>query len=609
MAKFKIHELIDGYESSDGSGFVGKRFFRREITGAATVSASKKRRSRIRRASRWLAEIFGYTNIKTYGFLFLTFGLLTVLFHFAADFIRPYLPLINPTDKISLIAGIIFAILSVPMMILDGPMSQVLQEYLITDIIFFDFLCIKRMPPIEKTFATNPVGAVLIGSLLGVIGLFVPTIWVVGSILLVVYTALSVESPEFSLFSTILVLPYLSAGRAEDYGILAALVIITSVAFFRKLLFGKRVLNLEQYDILIVILLLGIMISGVRSLEWSIKYISLSLVYVLVGNIITNRRLADCAVNAIIFSAILPAVSSIIEFVGRIASESFEAVYYDGISSIFSSREIAAAHFAVSVAMAVAMAIQTSGWIRFSYISLGAFIFIGLLITFEPFAYIAVILAIAAYLAIRKGKGFVLLILPLAAVPYALMLIFPQQIASIIGISTDGLYPVDIIRLWEATLDIFSKNVFLGIGIGSEVFLAEIAKYGFQVTNSHNLFLEIAAEAGVFALLAFILIIWVRMRHRVVYNKYLAKSDIRIISSSAACAAFVLITIGATVYIWQDLSLYYLFWCVFGVGSATLRIAKQEWDDRQLYSRMMVSFHESANNEFSSVDVPLRREK
>ena len=202
-----------------------------------------------------------------------------------------------------------------------------------------------------------------------------------------------------------------------------------------------------------------------------------------------------------------------------------------------------------------------------------------------------------------------LLILPLAAVPYALMLIFPQQIASIIGISTDGLYPADIIRLWEATLDIFSKNAFLGIGIGSEVFLAEIAKYGFQVTNSHNLFLEIAAEAGVFALLAFILIIWVRMRHRVVYNKYLAKSDIRIISSSAACAVFVLITIGATVYIWQDLSLYYLFWCVFGVGSATLRIAKQEWDDRQLYSRMMVSFHESANNEFSSVDVPLRREK
>jgi hypothetical protein len=99
------------------------------------------------------------------------------------------------------------------------------------------------------------------------------------------------------------------------------------------------------------------------------------------------------------------------------------------------------------------------------------------------------------------------------------------------------------------------------------------------------------------------------MRHRVTYHKYLKKSDIRIISSSASCAVFVLITIGATVYIWQDLSLFYLFWCVFGIGSATLRIAKQESDDRELYSKMMVNFHESGNSEFSSIDVPLKKEK
>ena len=91
------------------------------------------------------------------------------------------------------------------------------------------------------------------------------------------------------------------------------------------------------------------------------------------------------------------------------------------------------------------------------------------------------------------------------------------------------------------------------------------------------------------------------------YQKYLIKSDVDVISSSASCAVFVLITIGATVYIWQDFSLYYLFWCVFGIGSATLRVAKQESDDRELYSKMMVNFHESANNEFSSVDLPVRK--
>ena len=612
MSKFKLHELIDGYESSDGENFVGRRFFRREITGAATISASRRRRSKVNSFSVWLTDLLSYTNIKTFGFIFLTFGLLTVLLYFARGFLSAYIPV---TDEISLAAGIIFAALSIPMLILDGPMSQVLQEYLITDLVFFDFLCIKRMPPSEKEFAPNPPAAILIGSAIGIIGLFVPTIWVVGVVLFALYAYLSIESPEFSLFSSILIVPYLSVNRPEEYGILVTLVIITSISFVRKLIFGKRVLNLEQYDILIGLMLLAVLVSGIvlsgrESFGWSVKYISLSLVYILVGNIITNRRLADCAVNAIIFSAVLPAFTSVIEFIRLIATRSFTEIYYDGISSVFSSREIAAAHFAVSVAMAVAMAIQTSGMIRAGYIAIGAFIFLGLLLTFEPFAYIAVILAIGAYLAVRKGKAFSLLLLPIAAVPYLLMFFVPSDIlGKIIGISTDGLYPADILKLWAASLEIFGEHPMLGIGIGSEAFSSAISKFDFSVTNSHNLFIELAAEAGIVALLAFILILWVRMRHRVTYHKYLKKSDIRIISSSASCAVFVLITIGATVYIWQDLSLFYLFWCVFGIGSATLRIAKQESDDRELYSKMMVNFHESGNSEFSSIDVPLKKEK
>ena len=70
MAKFKLHELIDGYESSDGENFVGRRFFRREITGAATISASRRRRSKVNSFSVWLTDLFSYTNIKTYGFIF-----------------------------------------------------------------------------------------------------------------------------------------------------------------------------------------------------------------------------------------------------------------------------------------------------------------------------------------------------------------------------------------------------------------------------------------------------------------------------------------------------------------------------------------------------------
>lgn len=613
MAKLKLHEILDGYESSGGEEFVGKRFFRREITGSLTVSTSKKKKSKITRLAESAGKILGYTNIRTYGFLFLTFGLLTVLFYFASSYLKDFLPF---TTDISLIAGILFSIISVPMIVLDGPISQVLQEYLITDIIFFDFLCIKRMPPIDDERPADPLRGIAVGILLGVIGIVIPTKWIVGVGLFMIYFYLSFGSPEFSLFSTILILPYHSVGDPEGYGVLATLVVITTISFARKLIYGKRVLNLEQYDILISVMLImvlisGIFLKGINSFEWSIKYISLSLVYILAGNIITNRRLADCAVNAIIFSSVVPALTSIIRFIELIVKEETMGIYYNGISSIFYSREIAAAHFAVSVAMAIAVAIQTKGLVRAGYIALGSFIFIGLILTFEPFAYIAVVLAVLAYLAIRRGRLAGLLTLPLALVPYLVILVVPNDILlNVFGPGTDGLLPGDIKLLWLESLKIFGESPLIGIGIGSEAFLNEIAGGIFSgISNSHNLFIELAVEAGVVALLALILIIWVRMRHRFYYQKYLERSDIKAISDFSACAIFVMLTLGATVYIWQDLSLYYLFWCVFGVGSATLRIAKQEYDDRAIYSRMMMSFHESSGREVASVDVRVKKEK
>ena len=61
MAKLKLHEILDGYESSGGEEFVGKRFFRREITGSLTVSTSKKKKSKITRLAESAGKILGYT--------------------------------------------------------------------------------------------------------------------------------------------------------------------------------------------------------------------------------------------------------------------------------------------------------------------------------------------------------------------------------------------------------------------------------------------------------------------------------------------------------------------------------------------------------------------
>ena len=101
--------------------------------------------------------------------------------------------------------------------------------------------------------------------------------------------------------------------------------------------------------------------------------------------------------------------------------------------------------------------------------------------------------------------------------------------------------------------------------------------------NSSALLLEIACEAGIFALAIFLVLLLVRLRHRSVYRDYIAESHVTHLSCISAAMVTMLVAFGMTEYIWADQMICYLFWCIFGIGSATLRIAKREHDDRVMY--------------------------
>ena len=85
------------------------------------------------------------------------------------------------------------------------------------------------------------------------------------------------------------------------------------------------------------------------------------------------------------------------------------------------------------------------------------------------------------------------------------------------------------------------------------------------------------------ALVCFVVILLVRLRHRAAYYKYTKTSQVSTLSPMFSVTIFALLVLGATNYIWSDVSTAYLFWSVLGLGSATLRVAKQEHDDRVLY--------------------------
>ena len=92
--------------------------------------------------------------------------------------------------------------------------------------------------------------------------------------------------------------------------ILACAVVICAISFLRKVLYGKRAIYIEQYDIVIGIMLLfvlisGVFVKGIESFSGSVRMIIFALGYILAGSIITNRRLADRTVISVIMSGVI----------------------------------------------------------------------------------------------------------------------------------------------------------------------------------------------------------------------------------------------------------------------------------------------------------------
>jgi hypothetical protein len=130
----------------------------------------------------------------------------------------------------------------------------------------------------------------------------------------------------------------------------------------------------------------------------------------------------------------------------------------------------------------------------------------------------------------------------------------------------------------------FGNHLILGIGMGADSFAEEMAQFGIHgYPDSSNLFIEIGLEAGLFALTCFALLLLLRARHRKGYYLYVRSSQFSVISRASGACIIAMLSFGAVNYIWSDLSVFYIFWTVFGIGSAALRNAKREHDDLVFY--------------------------
>ncbi len=604
--KFKLKELLDGYEDSELFGIEGpfdreKVFICRRISGSFTARAKRFNSHGIIRAVKTLSEALAYTTSRAYASLLLAFGVLSMLLHFGRGYFGG-----AGTDIIPIVIGAIFSVAAIPMFMLDGPLGVALQRHTLTDYIFFEFFCLKRTQR-EKVKAGIPlVLCTFVGIFLSVVGFFLPVKYVAVAILAAIFLYLSFVSPEFPLFAGILVLPLMPAVPYGDT-VLALIAAVMLVSFIRKVFYGKRTLMLEQYDGVHLLMLLAIFISGVflggfDSFKSALLIVGAGLAYFVIASTVTNQRLAECMINSFILSSVPISIIATVQFIIQSAELGFSEALQAGVGATLPSAQMLCAFLITAICFTLLFIKRnTSRGVAAVYhlilvLDLAALFFTGSLI-----AVVAILIGLAVLpaLRLRRYSGFAILIL--LAIPYILVAFAGFEFW---GGFLSLLYGKDVsvqIELWGSTLELIGKHPIFGVGIGSESFSRAIAELdGTLAASAGNLFLGLASEGGCLAVVFFVSLIVIRLRHRAVYYRYLEDSRVGDICNMDTAVLVALLVLGTTQSLFSEPVTFYLFVCIFGLGSAVLRISRDEHDNRVRY------YHDARRVDSAAVDIDLR---
>ena len=243
--KSKLINFLKGYEKSEKSFKDGgiKRSFEKftELTlyGMGSSLSGKIAKSPLASFFGGLKKRIVFASSRAYGTMFLAFGILTLLLHFADYYFRD----LPSSDAFALIVGAVFAVMSVPLLFSDIPFADMFQKWSFTNALIFDYFCIKRMRKGEgDTARLIPAVPILIGAVFATLGFFLTVKWVLLGLFALVFLALASSSPEFSFLITLLCLP---AFPIIPYGtvILVILVVLTAMSFIGKVAVGKRIFH------------------------------------------------------------------------------------------------------------------------------------------------------------------------------------------------------------------------------------------------------------------------------------------------------------------------------------------------------------------------------
>lgn len=529
------------------------------------------------------------THVNTVGLFFFSFGFYIVII----QLLKQYTFNIANLNRLSLIAGIVIMVISIPMFFSKKNIANAIYKSRMLHFVLFDFLGLRVINIARAADAESRRGfniPFILGMVFGVISIFVEPIYIVAAFLLFILANIILSSPEAGVILVLLFLPFLSTMT------LAAVLLLIFVSYILKLLCGRRIIKFSLVDFTVLIFLFFTISGGVFSVDSSsfpkmLLYVCFILGYFVVKNTVRSPSLVRRCLYSLTASSVLVSLYGLYQnFFGTPSTVWQDTAMFSEIKgrvvSTFANPNVLGEYIILLFPITLALMITAKrANERFALLLACAANCSCLIFTWSRGAWLGFILSVALFLFLTHRNFFTagIFCLPLFA-----SLIFIGANTSVVRRFTSIGSVADTstsyrIGIWRGVLLMLSEVFAFGIGIGEGAFADIYPFYAFSgietAPHSHNLYLQITVETGIFSLLAFLIFVFIFSQCSLSFCRYAVSKSNKTVCLGIFCGVFAFLVQGMTDYVWYNYRIFLLFWMVVGLGIAHIFTAKNTTEE------------------------------
>ena len=325
-------------------------------------------------------------------------------------------------------------------------------------------------------------------------------------------------------------------------------------------------------------------VAPADSLPVGLLTIFFTLFALVVVNAVDSRDKLEQLVQLLVFAAVAVCLYGLFQFVFRTGYQSqawVDSSMFGGISfrmaSTFENPNMLAQYLLLVIPLGGALLINDFADKKKRWLWLGccALMCLCMVLTFSRGGWLALLAAGAVFLVMVNPRLLVLAPFALIALYFVLPDTVVERFTSIGDLSDHSTsYRVSI---WLGSLRMLADYWLCGIGPGDVAFNTVYPTYSYDAIttpHTHNLFLQLTADAGICALVVFLVILWCFFRYLSagVHKSAERRSRILQIAFFSGMAGFLVQAM--TDYSFYNYRVMLLFWVYLGLGMAAARFGK-----------------------------------